>query len=140
MVLAKAGTRAASNTARHSRAFRTLSIALVAAIALLPGPEMADTIRIDRPHRGAVIYDVSGNLFVEAELAQADPGSGMRFRLLIDGRCVARDSFLPVFLLYDVPAGRHCMQVLIVDRHGEVMERSRPHPFTMDLETNPYEE
>jgi len=116
-----------------------LCVALVC-LALLSGNALADAIRIDTPQRGAVVYDISGNLFVEAELAEADLQPDMRFRLLIDGERAARDGYVPVFRLYDVPAGEHWMQMLIVDRHGEVLERSDPHTFTMVHGAGPYDD
>lgn len=100
----------------------------------------ADAIRIDTPQADAVVYDISGDLFVEAELAEADSAPDMRFRLEMDGRRVTRDSYVPVFKLRDVPEGRHRLEVLIVDRDGRVLERSAPVPFAMVHDAGPYED
>jgi len=122
-----------------SSAKATLLLCLLCA-ALLSRTALADAIRIDTPQRGSVVYDISGNVFVEAEMAEADLGPDMRFRLLIDGRRMVRDSYLPVFHLYDVPEGRHWMQIVIVDRHGEYLEGSDLHPFTMIHGAGPYDD
>lgn len=99
----------------------------------------ADAIRIDRPHTGAVVHDVSGTLFVEAELGETMSAPDMRFRLLMDGVPVTRDSYLPVYTLRDVPEGRHWLEILIVDRSGRVLERSTPVSFEMVHEAGPSE-
>ncbi len=123
----------------RSPILKALFLACVLCTVLIARPASADAIRIDTPQRGSVVYDIGGNLFVEAELAEADLAPDMRFRLLIDGRRVVRDSYVPIFRIYDVPEGRHWMQMVIVDRHGEVLEGSDLHPFTMIHEAGPYD-
>lgn len=109
---------------------RYAAAALALAI-LASGLSFADGIRIDRPQEGEVVYDISGNLFVEAELAEIDASPDMRFRLLMDGRPITPDGYVTVFPLDDVPPGPHVLHAQIVDPSGKVMHTSDPVGFVM---------
>jgi len=106
-------------------------LALLAAVLGSHQAWAAAAIRIEQPLPDTAVYDLSGHLFVQAQLSAVDVVPEMRFRLLLDGRRTGRDSFVPIFELYDVPQGRHVLQVQIVGRGGQVMSRSELVGFRM---------
>ena len=110
---------------------RLFAIAALSVTALVATVANAKGIRIDSPDNGATLYDVRGTVTVEAELSEADLASTMRFTLLLDGQPVKEGAFLPFFVLNDVAAGPHVLELEVMADGAQVMEKSDPVHFVL---------
>lgn len=87
-------------------------------------------LRILVPEPDATVRSVEGNLIVTVS---SDPAlqEGHAYRLLLDGQPVDAPGRSPVFPLSNIDRGTHQLSVEILDRNGQLLEKTPNQPFHM---------